>query len=191
MIIGYARVSTQDQDTAIQIAALIKYGCDKIANEKGSGAKRRPVFEKLILTLRPGDTLVVHKLDRLARSMLQFVRVLEDFKQRKIRLVSLTETIDTETPHGRMMIQLLGVFAEFERELIRERCMAGQIAARSSGKTWGIQRKWSEDDAKYMAMLWRKRYYTIKTIALAYDAKESTIRDAIHWYEKRGRHATR
>jgi DNA invertase Pin-like site-specific DNA recombinase len=191
VIVGYARVSTIDQDTAIQVAALRKCGCDRIDKEKGSGVKVRPVFEKLLASVKRGDTVVVHKLDRLARSMLQFVRVLELLKQRGVRLVSLTETIDTETPHGRMVLQIIGVFAEFERELIRERCLAGQIAARAAGKTWGVKRRFVGDDAAYIAKVWRTGYYTIKTIAYIYDSTESTIRDTVHYHEKRGRYATK
>ena len=97
-----------------------------------SAVKSRPVLDQLLAGLKRGDTLVVYKLDRLARSMTQFVRVFEDLRVRGIEFRSLTESIETSSPHGRMFLHMLGAFAEFERELIRERCLAGQRAARAA-----------------------------------------------------------
>jgi DNA invertase Pin-like site-specific DNA recombinase len=113
------------------------YGVTTVFQEKQSSVKKRPVLDKVMQTLKPGDVLVVYKLDRLARSMSHFVKLCESLKQKQAGFKSLTESIETETAQGRMFMNLLAIFAEFERELIRERCMAGQKAARARGRKWG------------------------------------------------------
>ena len=135
-VVGYARVSTSDQNTDAA-PSLERAGVLEVHEEQMSAVKSRPVLDQLLAGLKRGDTLVVYKLDRLARSMTQFVRVFEDLRVRGIEFRSLTESIETSSPHGRMFLHMLGAFAEFERELIRERCLAGQRAARAAGKTWG------------------------------------------------------
>lgn len=138
MKVGYARVSTLDQDLTLQTDALQKAGCERIYTEKASGAKRdRPELKAALEYLREGDTLVVWKLDRLARSMHQLLETIEDFKERGIGLISLTQAIDTSTPGGMLIFHVFGALAEFERELIRERTMAGLIAARAQGRVGG------------------------------------------------------
>ena len=136
-VVGYARVSTSDQNTSMQLRAFERAGVLEVHEEQMSAVKSRPVLDQLLAGLKRGDTLVVYKLDRLARSMTQFVRVFEDLRVRGIEFRSLTESIETSSPHGRMFLHMLGAFAEFERELIRERCLAGQRAARAAGKTGG------------------------------------------------------
>ncbi|MFN4349735.1 MAG: recombinase family protein [Hylemonella sp.] len=191
MLIGYARVSTNEQSTAVQLSAFQRHGVVTVYEEKQSSIKRRPVLEHLLAdVLRPGDVLVVYKLDRLARSMAHFVSVFDRLKARGVGFKSLTESIETETPQGRMFLQLLGVFAEFERELIRERCLAGQIAARARGQTWGKPRIFTRDEAKQFAAMWRSGWFYQHTLADMFDVNEATIRDYIHWVENRGRWAT-
>lgn len=188
-VYGYARVSTQDQTTATQIAALLRAGIERryIVQEKRSGVKHRPELEKLLKRLKRGDVLVVYKLDRLARSVSHFVRVFEDLQTRQIGFRSLTEALETTTPHGRMFVHLLSAFAEFERELIRERCLAGQKAARAAGKTWGRKRALSDADVAAAVSAWRSGWYKQRVLADMLGVSESCLRDHIHRAEGRGR----
>jgi len=150
MFVGYARVSTTDQDTALQTDALHAAGCAKFFTEKASGAQRdRPALQATLAYVRPGDTLVVWKLDRLARSMRQLIETVEDLQKRGIELRSLTENVDTATPGGRLVFHLFGALAEFERAVIRERTMAGLVAARARGRIGGRPRSFG---AKELAM---------------------------------------
>ena len=138
MLVGYARVSTLDQKPALQTDALQSAGCERIFTEKASGAQRdRPELKAALSYLRAGDMLVVWKLDRLARSMRQLIETVEDLQARRIELRSLTESIDTATPGGRLVFHIFGALAEFERAVIRERTRAGLQAARARGKKGG------------------------------------------------------
>ncbi len=138
MLVGYARVSTLDQNPALQTDALKSVGCDRIFTEKASGAQRdRPELKAALDYLRTGDTLVVWKLDRLARSMRQLIETLEVLQSRGIELRSLTESIDTATPGGRLVFHIFASLAEFERAVIRERTSAGLQAARERGRKGG------------------------------------------------------
>jgi len=141
MLVGYARVSTLDQKPALQIDALKAAGCTRIFTEKASGTQReRPEFSAALDYIRQRDTLVVWKLDRLARSMRQLIETVEDLQSRGIELRSLTESIDTATPGGRLVFHIFGALAEFERAVIRERTSAGLQAARERGKKGGRPR---------------------------------------------------
>jgi DNA invertase Pin-like site-specific DNA recombinase len=134
MLIGYARVSTTDQDLTLQTDALTAAGCDRICTDKISGAKtERPGLSEAMNLARNGDTLVIWKLDRLGRSMKGLVDFAAELSARGIELRSLTEGIDTGTPTGRLLFHILASIAEMERELIRERTMAGLVAARGKG----------------------------------------------------------
>lgn len=138
MLVGYARVSTQDQDLALQREALTTAGCERLFTEKASGAQRdRPALQAALQYTRGGDTLVVWKLDRLARSLKQLIETVEELEERKIGLRSLTEAIDTTTSGGRLVFHVFAALAEFERGLIRERTRAGLDAARARGRTGG------------------------------------------------------
>lgn len=190
-LVGYARVSTSDQTTAMQLAAFERAGVSEVYEEQQSAVKSRPVLDKLLASLRRGDTLVVYKLDRLARSMTQFVRVFEDLRLRGIEFKSLTESIETCSPHGRMFLHMLGAFAEFERELIRERCLAGQRAARASGKNWGRKRGLTTEESFEAAAAWRSGWYTQDILAEMLGMHVCTLRDAIHACEGRGRYKDR
>ena len=140
---GYARVSTEDQNASMQRAALKKFGCQKIFTDDGqSGATtNRPEFQKCLKKLATGDSLTVWKLDRLGRSLHDLIIVLDDFKERGIKFRSLTENIDTETPTGRAMWQMIGVLAELERGQIKERTQAGIAAAKARGVQFGRKKK--------------------------------------------------
>lgn len=140
---GYARTSTDDQTTALQLAALKKARCTHIFEDKGlTGATtKRPALARCLRTLRAGDTLVVWKLDRLGRSLSDLIAMLDGFRERGIRFYFLTEAIDTETPTGRAMWQMIGVLAELERSLITERTRAGVQAAKRRGVKFGRKPK--------------------------------------------------
>lgn len=138
MLVGYARVSTQDQNPALQLDALKAAGCEKLFVEKASGAQRdRPELLAALDYLRAGDSLVVWKLDRLARSLKQLIETVELLESRSIGLRSLTEAIDTTTAGGKLVFHVFGALAEFERSIIRERTRAGLDAARARGKKGG------------------------------------------------------
>ena len=186
--IGYARVSTLEQSTKVQLAAFHRSGVALVYEEKRSSVKHRPVLEDLLENrLLAGDTLCVYKIDRLARSMYHFVRIFERLRVKQVGFQSLTESIETVTPQGRMFLQLLGVFAEFERELIRERCLAGQIAARARGQTWGVKPLFTPSEALKLASMWRGGWVQQKQLAEMFGCSESTMRDTIHRVENRGR----
>ena len=141
MLVGYARVSTLDQKPALQIDALTAAGCQRIFTEKASGAQRdRPEMKAALDYIREGDSLVVWKLDRLAHSMRQLIETMEGLQSRGIELRSLTESIDTATPGGRLVFHIFSALAEFERAVIRERTSAGLQAARERGKKGGRPR---------------------------------------------------
>src|SRR6266478_6991059 len=138
MLIGYERVSTGEQDTAAQSAALKAAGCEVIFSEKASGGRwDRPELHKLLRELRKGDVLLVWKLDRLSRSLRDVLTIMERVQEKKAGFRSLTEAIDTTTPAGRMMMQMIGSFAEFERAMLRERTRAGWESARDEGRIGG------------------------------------------------------
>lgn len=155
MLIGYARVSTEDQDTALQVDALTAAGCTKIYTEKRSGASReRPELTAAISFLRPGDTLVIWKLDRLGRSLTQLITTVNTLEEQGIGLRSLTEQIDTTTAGGRLIFHIFGALAEFERGVVRERTQAGLAAARARGRVGGRPRALTPKDiAAARAML--------------------------------------
>jgi DNA invertase Pin-like site-specific DNA recombinase len=149
MLVGYARVSTQDQDPALQLDALSGAGCERVFTEKASGASRdRPELKAALSYLRKGDSLVVWKLDRLARSMRQLIETVAMLEERGIGLRSLTEAIDTTTAGGRLVFHIFGALAEFERAVIRERTRAGLAAARARGRKGGRPFKVKADDLK-------------------------------------------
>ncbi|WP_313087159.1 recombinase family protein [Atlantibacter hermannii] len=142
MFIGYVRVSTNDQNTALQRNALDCAGCELIFEDKISGkTSDRPGLKKLLKALSPGDTLIVWKLDRLGRSMRHLVTLIEELRQRGINFRSLTDSIDTSTPMGRFFFHVMGALAEMERELIVERTRAGLDAARAQGRIGGRRPK--------------------------------------------------
>jgi DNA invertase Pin-like site-specific DNA recombinase len=139
-VIGYARVSTKEQDLSLQLDALSKYGCDRIFTDKMSSVKERQGLTDALGYLRDGDTLVVWKLDRLCRSLPDLIKISEQIRTAGAQLVSITESIDTSTPAGRLYFNILGALGQMERELIQERVKAGLAAARRRGKVPGKPR---------------------------------------------------
>lgn len=141
MLVGYARVSTVDQNNALQTDALTQAGCEKLYVEKASGSKQdRPQLTAALNYLRRGDTLVVWKLSRLARSLKQIIQTAQDMESRGITLRVLTQNIDTATPGGRLFFHMTAAFDEFQRELIVENTKAGLAAANKRGRRGGRPR---------------------------------------------------
>lgn len=146
MLIGYIRVSTNEQNTDLQRNALKGANCDLILEDKISGKTRdRPGLKKALRILGRGDTLVVWKLDRLGRSMQHLVMLTEELRERGVNFRSLTDSIDTSTPMGRFFFHVMGALAEMERELIIERTRAGLAAAREKGRVGGRKRVMTPD----------------------------------------------
>src|SRR5437899_11022805 len=138
MKIGYCRVSTDDQNPDLQLTALKRAGCKKVFTDKATGAHiKRPELAKCLKALKAGDTLIVWNLDRLGRSLHDLIGLLDDLKARGVGFRSLTESIDTATPTGRAMWQMVGILAELERSLIQERTKAGRAAAMARGVKMG------------------------------------------------------
>lgn len=160
MLLGYARVSkADDQDTAAQVSALKVAGCTRVYEEKASGGRwDRPELHRMLDHLREGDAVVVWKLDRLSRSLKDLLHILEKIDAAGANFHSLTEAIDTSGPAGRMMMQMLGSFAEFERAMVRERTRAGLKAAREQGRKGGRRPKLTaQQKTEILAMLAAER----------------------------------
>lgn len=176
MNIGYARVSTQDQNPALQMDALNNVGCERIFTEKASGARRnRPEFKAALDYMREGDTLVVWKLDRLARSLRQLIDTVDALENRGIGLRSLTESIDTTTAGGRLTFHIFAALAEFERSVIRERTTAGLEAARERGKVGGRPSMMKEQDIVAAKALLRDTNIPVKEVAKRVGVSLSTL----------------
>ncbi len=158
MKIGYASVSTKDQDLALQLDALKKIGCSEIYQEKMTGSsKERPQLQKMIDQLREGDVIVVWKLDRLARSLKDLVGLVNEIQDKGAGLQSLNDAIDTTTPHGKFTFHLFAALAEFERDIIRERTNAGLAAARARGRKGGRPKGLSKK-AQHTAIIAERLY---------------------------------
>jgi DNA invertase Pin-like site-specific DNA recombinase len=155
---GYARVSTDDQTPALQLAALKKAGCKTIFKDDGlSGATiKRPALLRCLKKLECGDTLIVWKLDRLGRSLRDLITILDDLKRRQVKFRSLTEHIDTDTPTGRAMWQMIGLLAELERSLISERTRAGVKDAQRRGVKFGRKPKLTPEQIEHARQLIEK-----------------------------------
>ncbi|MCL9857438.1 recombinase family protein [Ralstonia solanacearum] len=187
MLYGYARVSTQEQETHAQTDALSKAGVGFIFSEKKSGGTTagRPELEKLLRMLKPGDTVVVYKLDRIARSLKDLLRIIERIEEKGAQFRSLTESLDTTTPAGRMLFHMVGAFAEFERELIRERTRAGMAAAVQRGVKLGRHYALSPEDEAEALRLWFAGQMTKTAIARQFGTHISSIRRAIKRHHER------
>jgi len=146
MNLGYARVSTHEQTLDLQLDALKGAGCDQVSTDTISGMKdARPGLDKVLAYARAGDTIVVWKLDRLGRSLKHLIEVVEDLQRRGVGFRTLTEHLDTTTPGGKLIFHIFGALAEFERNLIRERTLAGLTAARARGRKGGRKPIISDD----------------------------------------------
>jgi DNA invertase Pin-like site-specific DNA recombinase len=153
MKIGYARVSTKDQNISMQIDALEKEGCKMIFQEKVSGSKTdRPELRKIMEQLREDDIIVIWKLDRLGRSLIHLVKLVKEIMDKGAHLKSLNDSIDTSTPQGKLTFHIFAALAEFERDIIRERTIAGLEAARARGRVGGRKKGLSEEAEKKAIM---------------------------------------
>jgi DNA invertase Pin-like site-specific DNA recombinase len=176
MLVGYARVSTQDQKPHLQTDALKSAACEKIFKEKASGAQRnRPELKAALDYIRAGDTLVVWKLDRLARSLKQLIETVEEMEDRGIGFKSLTENIDTTTSGGKLIFHIFASLAEFERSIIRERTRAGLDAARARGKRGGRPPSLTEKDIQAAKAMLADPEITVEEVARRLNVAPSTL----------------
>ena len=177
MLYGYARVSTIFQENHLQFDALNRTGVDRIFHEKTSSVGSRPQLQVLLSMLRSGDVVVVYKIDRLARSLKDLLSLLERISAAGCCLRSLTEPLDTTTPMGLFMLQILGAVAQLERSIIRERSIAGQVAAYKRGVQLGTRRSGiSERDVHDMCVLHASGLFTYPDLAAFFNVHPSTVK---------------
>lgn len=179
VLIGYARVSTADQDTALQRDALAVAGVRRVFVEAGSGVGPRPQLHLALNALSRGDCLVIWKLDRVARSLSDLLGILARLRSSGASIRSLTEPIDTSSPIGEFTFQILGAVAQLERSMIRERVMAGQAAARSRGQRWGAPRGMDSETERNLVSMYLKGGHTIADCATLFDVGYGAARGAI------------
>ncbi len=176
MNIGYARVSTADQNLDLQNDALKGAGCETIYTDKMSGAKTdRPGMEEILGFIRKGDTLVVWKLDRLGRSLKHLIQVMNQLEERGIYFKSVQERLDTSTPGGKLIFHVFGALAEFERDIIRERTLAGLASARARGRVGGRPRKLSKKQVEMAKNLMKDVSIPIAEICSTLGVSKATL----------------
>lgn len=181
--IGYARCSTNYQSTSSQRLALKRYGCDYIMEEIESGRREdRPKLQKLLKKLKPGDSLVVYKLDRLGRSTKQLLFLIDELKERGIHFVSISDSIDTTTSMGKFMFTIMSAFAEMEADLIRERVKSGLESAKSKGRVGG-RPKIPKKIAERIVVDYQKQKLSINKIAEKHQVSVRTVYNYIRKYE--------
>ncbi|MCM3708573.1 recombinase family protein [Cytobacillus firmus] len=175
MKFGYARVSTQDQNLDMQLDALKDFGCDQIFQEKITTRKAdRPQLEEMIKVLRPGDTVVIFKLDRISRSTKHLIELSELFENKGVQFVSLQDSIDTSTPMGRFFFRVMASIAELERDIVSERTRAGLSAARARGRKGG-RPKADEKKVELAVKMYKSKDYSIKEIVEATGVSQATL----------------
>ena len=174
--IGYARVSTEDQNLDMQRDALTAAGCSVIYEETASGkGAARPALEQCRKALRPGDALIVWRLDRLGRSLPDLVQIVSELEQKDIGFESVTERIETGSAAGKLVFHVFAALADFERNLIRERTNAGLAAARARGRVGGRKPKLDAKDMKEIQALWRDKSIPVADIARRYGVSRTTL----------------
>lgn len=174
--ICYARVSTDDQNLNLQRDALTRAGCDVLYEETASGkSSQRIELEHCRKSLRPGDTLVVWRLDRLGRSLPDLVKIISELENEGVRFESLCEKIDTGSASGKLQFHVFAALAEFERNLIRERTLAGLSSARARGRVGGRKRKLSEKQIREIKALLSDPVAQVKDIAERYGVSRTTL----------------
>ncbi|MFA1570860.1 recombinase family protein [Vibrio tasmaniensis 1F-187] len=184
MKIGYARVSTDDQNEDSQIDSLESAGCERIYIEKCSGkSKQRPELERMIDALREGDIVVVQRLDRLGRSLKDLIELLDGFKEQGIKFISLNESIDTTTAVGELAFHMIGAIAQFERRLISERTKAGLKAARARGRKGGRKAKLTASDIKKAQAMLLDKSVTKTEVAEHFGVSRPTLNKALDGVE--------
>jgi len=176
MLIGYARVSTDDQHLDLQRDALTAAGCERIFEDTVSGAKsERTGLAALMNVLRAGDTVVIWRLDRLGRSLKNLIQMVERLETADVGLRSVQENIDTTTSGGRLVFHLFGALAEFERNLIRERTQAGLVAARARGRQGGRPKRLDPTKRALALKLYQEKNHTIEQICKMMGISKSTL----------------
>jgi len=181
MKIGYARVSTDEQNPELQIDALKAAGCDRVFVDTVSGAKSdRVELTKAKELLRSGDTLVVWRLDRLGRSLTDLIEWINELSDRGVHFESVQEKIDTATPTGKLVFHIFGAIAEFERDLIRERTSAGLAAARARGRQGGRKPKLTTVQRQAIRELYLSGSYKVKDLLAMYDISRSLLYTVIN-----------
>lgn len=181
MLLGYARVSTDEQTTRLQLDALEEVGCERTFSETASGAAAdRPVLAEVLSHARRGDTLVVWRLDRLGRSLAHLIDVVQRLEAVGVGFRSVTEGIDTTTANGRLVFHLFGALAQFERELMRERTHAGLAAARARGRKGGRPPKLNAEKVRIATRLLKDPETTVSEVARTLGVHRSTLHKALH-----------
>lgn len=176
MKVGYARVSTHEQNLDLQEDALEKAGCERIFRDRVSGAAAaRPGLQDALDYVREGDTLVVWRLDRVGRSLKHLMETVTGLEERGVGFQSLQESIDTTTSGGRLVFHIFGALAEFERNLIQERTRAGLAAARARGRKGGRPRALDEKKRQLLCQLYEERKYTVTEICEIMGVSKSTL----------------
>ena len=185
MLIGYARVSTIDQNLNLQVDALQQVGCEKIFTDKVSGSRaNRPKLGEALEFLREGDTLVVWRLDRLGRNLRHLCELVRELEEKCIGFRSLTESMDTTTCSGKLIFHIFGALAEFERNLIRERTKAGLAAARARGRLGGRKPQLSPNQQEVAVRLYHEKEHTVYEICRIMGISKPTLYSYIKKAEK-------
>jgi DNA invertase Pin-like site-specific DNA recombinase len=175
MIIGYARVSTTDQNLYMQLDALEQYGCERIYEEKMTGTKKeRPKLAEMMTILRPGDKVVIYKLDRIGRSTKHLIDLSEYFEKRGVEFVSIQDSIDTSTPMGRFFFRILASIAELERDIISERTKSGLSSARARGRNGG-RPKAPKKKVELALRMYNSKQYSIREIVESTGVSQATL----------------
>ena len=176
MLIGYARVSTGDQRLTLQIDALEEAGCERVFRDQVSGiVNTRPNLNQALKFARPGDTLVVWRLDRLSRSLRDLIETVTLLESRGVQLKSLHESIDTASSSGKLIFHLFGALAEFERNLIRERTLAGLQAARARGRKGGRPLSLDAEKRKLAVRLYNDKNYSVNQVCQVMGISKPTL----------------
>jgi DNA invertase Pin-like site-specific DNA recombinase len=185
MLIGYARVSTDDQNLDLQRDALQQAGCERVFEDTASGAKAERVgLVALMEVLRAGDTVVIWRMDRLGRSLKDLIALVERLEAVGVGLRSLQEKIDTTSSGGRLVFHLFGALAEFERNLIRERTQAGLTAARARGRHGGRKKRLDPAKQKIALRLYHERQHTVEEICRMMGVGRSTLYNYLNEAER-------
>jgi DNA invertase Pin-like site-specific DNA recombinase len=178
--LGYARVSTLDQDDALQQDALVAAGCQRLFIDKASGSlASRPALDDLLEQMRPGDTVVVWRLDRLGRSLRHLLDTVAHLERHGVAFLSLTEAIDTSTPGGKLVFHIFGALAEFERDLVRERTRAGLAAARARGRIGGRPTVWTPEKLAAAKGMKAAGTYDVASIARVLGVSRASVYRAL------------
>jgi DNA invertase Pin-like site-specific DNA recombinase len=181
MAFGYARVSTTQQDEALQRDALEAAGVDRVYVDHGSGAtESRPALDEMLGQLRPGDKVVIWRLDRLGRSLRHLIDLVAELQQRGVGLRSLTESIDTSTPGGKLIFHVFAALAEFEHDLIRERTQAGLVAARARGRVGGRPTVWTPEKLATARAMYDSGRHDVASIARVLGVSRASVYRALH-----------